>query len=104
MDKNKSEQAKEMREQMKNEGYCIRCYKRKAVKGKFHCVECAAYFKKYYEKNQARKMIYQQQRREKLKAAGLCTACGKNPQGKILLCEECQAKAIAQKKNSRKIK
>lgn len=76
---NKAEKAKAYREELKAEGYCPRCYKRKAVAGKLHCKECE-------------RLEYAKQRREKLKAAGLCTQCGKRQQEKGLLCIECYKK------------
>lgn len=41
---NKAEKAKAYREELKAEGYCPRCYKRKAVAGKLHCKECEKYY------------------------------------------------------------
>lgn len=74
---NKAEKAKAYREELKAEGYCPRCYKRKAVAGKLHCKECEKYYFAYYHAHKAQRLEYAKQRREKLKAAGLCTQCGK---------------------------
>ena len=46
---NKAEKAKAYREELKAEGYCPRCYKRKAVAGKLHCKECEKYYYAYYQ-------------------------------------------------------
>lgn len=86
---NKAEKAKAYREELKAEGYCPRCYKRKAVAGKLHCKECEKYYYAYYHAHKAQRLEYAKQRREKLKAAGLCTQCGKRQQEKGLLCIEC---------------
>lgn len=83
---NKAEKAKAYREELKAEGYCPRCYKRKAVAGKLHCKECEKYYYAYYHAHKAQRLEYAKQRREKLKAAGLCTQCGKRQQEKGLLC------------------
>lgn len=69
---NKAEKAKAYREELKAEGYCPRCYKRKAVAGKLHCKECEKYYYAYYHAHKAQRLEYAKQRREKLKAAGLC--------------------------------
>jgi putative transposase len=82
---NKAEKAKAYREELKAEGYCPRCYKRKAVAGKLHCKECEKYYYAYYHAHKAQRLEYAKQRREKLKAAGLCTQCGKRQQEKGLL-------------------
>lgn len=79
---NKAEKAKAYREELKAEGYCPRCYKRKAVAGKLHCKECEKYYYDYYHAHKAQRLEYAKQRREKLKAAGLCTQCGKRQQEK----------------------
>lgn len=79
---NKAEKAKAYREELKAEGYCPRCYKRKAVAGKLHCKECEKYYYAYYHAHKAQRLEYAKQRREKLKAAGLCTQCGKRQQEK----------------------
>lgn len=71
---NKAEKAKAYREELKAEGYCPRCYKRKAVAGKLHCKECEKYYYAYYHAHKAQRLEYAKQRREKLKAAGLCYA------------------------------
>ena len=89
---NKAEKAKAYREELKAEGYCPRCYKRKAVAGKLHCKECEKYYYAYYHAHKAQRLEYAKQRREKLKAAGLCTQCGKRQQEKGLLCIECYKK------------
>lgn len=81
---NKAEKAKAYREELKAEGYCPRCYKRKAVAGKLHCKECEKYYYAYYHAHKAQRLEYAKQRREKLKAAGLCTQCGKRQQEKRL--------------------
>lgn len=70
---NKAEKAKAYREELKAEGYCPRCYKRKAVAGKLHCKECEKYYYAYYHAHKAQRLEYAKQRREKLKAAGLCS-------------------------------
>lgn len=67
---NKAEKAKAYREELKAEGYCPRCYKRKAVAGKLHCKECEKYYYAYYHAHKAQRLEYAKQRREKLKAAG----------------------------------
>lgn len=89
---NKAEKAKAYREELKAEGYCPRCYKRKAVAGKLHCKECEKYYYAYNHAHKAQRLEYAKQRREKLKAAGLCTQCGKRQQEKGLLCIECYKK------------
>lgn len=89
---NKAEKAKAYREELKAEGYCPRCYKRKAVAGKLHCKECEKYYYAYYHAHKAQRLEYAKQRREKLKAAGLCTQCGKRQQEKGLLCIKCYKK------------
>lgn len=80
---NKAEKAKAYREELKAEGYCPRCYKRKAVAGKLHCKECEKYYYDYYHAHKAQRLEYAKQRLEKLKAAGLCTQCGKRQQEKV---------------------
>ena len=72
---NKAEKAKAYREELKAEGYCPRCYKRKAVAGKLHCKECEKYYYAYYHAHKA-------QRREKLKAAGLMHSMREKAAGK----------------------
>lgn len=47
------------------------------------------YYYDYYHAHKAQRLEYAKQRREKLKAAGLCTQCGKRQQEKGLLCIEC---------------
>ena len=41
---------------MKAEGYCPRCYKRKAVAGKLHCKECEKYYYAYYHAHKAQRL------------------------------------------------
>lgn len=54
----KSEKAKAYREELKAEGYCPRCYKRKAVAGKLHCKECEKYYYTYYHAHKAQRLEY----------------------------------------------
>ena len=55
---NKAEKAKAYREELKAEGYCPRCYKRKAVAGKLHCKECEKYYYAYYHAHKAQRLEY----------------------------------------------
>lgn len=61
---NKAEKAKAYREELKAEGYCPRCYKRKAVAGKLHCKECEKYYYAYYHAHKAQRLEYAKQRNE----------------------------------------
>lgn len=79
---NKAEKAKAYREELKAEGYCPRCYKRKAVAGKLHCKECEKYYYDYYHAHKAQRLEYAKQRREKLKAAGLMHSMREKAAGK----------------------
>lgn len=63
---NKAEKAKAYREELKAEGYCPRCYKRKAVAGKLHCKECEKYYYAYYHAHKAQRLEYEKQRRDVL--------------------------------------
>lgn len=63
---NKAEKAKAYREELKAEGYCPRCYKRKAVAGKLHCKECEKYYYAYYHAHKAQRLEYAKQRRDVL--------------------------------------
>lgn len=63
---NKAEKAKAYREELKAEGYCPRCYKRKAVAGKLHCKECEKYYYAYYHAHKAQRLEYANQRRDVL--------------------------------------
>lgn len=58
---NKAEKAKAYREELKAEGYCPRCYKRKAVAGKLHCKECEKYYYAYYHAHKAQRLEYAKQ-------------------------------------------
>lgn len=79
---NKAEKAKAYREELKAEGYCPRCYKRKAVAGKLHCKECEKYYYAYYHAHKAQRLEYAKIRREKLKAAGYALNAGKGSRKK----------------------
>lgn len=72
---NKAEKAKAYREELKAEGYCPRCYKRKAVAGKLHCKECEKYYYAYYHAHKA-------QRRENSKLPGYALNAGKGSRKK----------------------
>lgn len=86
---NKAEKAKAYREELKAEGYCPRCYKRKAVAGKLHCKECEKYYYAYYHAHKAQRLNMQSSGGKNSKLPGLCTQCGKRQQEKGLLCIEC---------------
>lgn len=78
----KSEKAKAYREELKAEGYCPRCYKRKAVAGKLHCKECEKYYYAYYHAHKAQRLEYAKQRRENSKLPGYALNAGKGSRKK----------------------
>ena len=71
----------------KNHGICVNCRVRNAVKGKTKCPECQkkeramalAYYREHREQQLERQKQYQKIRYKRLKDAGICTLCGKNP-------------------------
>lgn len=82
----------------KNHGICVKCRVRNAVKGKTKCPECQkkesamalAYYREHREQQRERQKQYNKIRYQRLKDAGICTLCGKNPAepGRVR-CTEC---------------
>lgn len=94
----KDRQAKareELRAMYKEHGICPRC-KNWAEPGRIYCKACinlimARRRKKDPDNEQGK--AYNRERRERLKAAGICTNCGKKPAVKNqVLCPACKAK------------
>ena len=95
-------------ELLKSQGLCVLCGVFEATVGRVHCEACgkkqSAYItKQYHEKSDFERKIIKEKsvlRYKKLKAAGLCTACAKQPITKAsYLCEECYEKRRIQKEN-----
>ena len=73
---------------------CPRCHKSKAF-GRFrYCEYCLEYAQvssgKYKDGNREQTLGYLKDRYAKLKEAGLCVRCGKNPQANGVLCLTCR--------------
>ena len=78
-------------------GICPYCKKRYPEPGRVYCLPCRRYtaaLAKKRDPDNARNKAYCKQRRERLKAAGLCVECGRTPaaDGK-LKCKRCAARA-----------
>lgn len=95
----KDHQAKareELRQMYKDHGICPRCKTRWAEPGRVYCKPCinlimARRHKKDPDNEKGK--AYNRERRERLKAAGMCTYCGQKTavEGQVL-CPVCKAK------------
>lgn len=73
--------SKETYKRRKTQGICVKCGKKKAVKGKVQCFECAEHQK---EENRKNRKFYMEH--------GICYRCGKNKLfGDEKICPECLA-------------
>ena len=77
---NKSKYDHESREWYKDHGICPRCKKRFNKPGRVHCEVCLAEMvrsKNRRDPGGENRKVYDQDRRARLKAKGLCPVCGK---------------------------
>ena len=86
----------ELRQWYKDHGLCPRCHKRLGEPGRVYCKPCMTIIKARMEKRDPtheKRNAYCRERRARLKAAGICTYCGKRPavEGQVL-CPLCKKK------------
>lgn len=77
-----TEQQRRYRAKRIANGQCIAC-KEKAVRGKRRC-------RRHLADDTKRHAGRSTERYFKLKDAGLCVQCGKNPRGRFLKCQQCR--------------
>lgn len=86
----------ELRQWYKDNGLCPRCHKRLGEPGRVYCKPCLTIIKAVQDKRdptREKRNAYSRERRARLKAAGLCTYCGKKKAVKgQVLCPACKAK------------
>lgn len=92
----KNQYRKELRQWYKQHGICQRCY-RDVEPGKTYCRKCLTYIRAgQIKRDPTGEKAHERdrKRRERLKAAGLCVNCGKEPaiEGQTL-CQKCKKKA-----------
>ena len=91
-----SQADKERYQWYKSHGICVRCGKEKADKGRTRCLQCRFIdidnARKWQAANKERITEYnkkaQRERRESLKAQGLCQICAKPSDGRVI-CRRC---------------
>ena len=82
----------------KARGICTACHHEKAAAGRARCPACL-YALRLYKKpprSEATKELERQrsrQRRDDLRAAGICTVCGKRPAEPHTICDYCRARS-----------
>lgn len=82
----------------KSKGICVGCRTAYAEPGRVYCATCTRKRRVSAEKHDPGNAIHRQynrERRERLKAAGLCIDCGANPAADgIVRCRMCQRKKV----------
>ena len=98
----------ETRQMYKDHGICPQCKTRWAEPGRVYCKSCINLImarRRKNDPNNEKGKAYNRERRQRLKAAGMCTYCGQKPaiEGQIL-CPACKAKNAESNKKYKIIK